>query len=296
MYNFSKGIPPIDYDEDLYLQEPERIKFNGKLTPMDIKVFEPYRQRWGKSPCLTNNAGCSHLCLAAPIPQGYACSCPTGIKLINNRTCAKGYAEMLLLATRDNIRKISLDTPDFSDIVIPITNLPGTDEDYNSIMLDEFEEEWEFSTVAIDYDPVEEKVYWTDQIRGIFSVFLNGSDMQDVVTSQVDHPDGLAIDWIGRNIYWTDTGLDRIEVARLDGTSRKVLISRDLDEPRDITLDPLHGWMYWSDWGLKAKIEKSWMDGSHRSLLVTQGTLEYLKVNVSWILYQLLFQNLTLFL
>ena len=49
------------------------------------------------------------------------------------------------------------------------------------------------------------------------------------------------MDWIARNLYWTDTGTDRIEVARLNGTSRRVLISDDLDEPRAIALDPAAG-------------------------------------------------------
>lgn len=30
------------------------------------------------------------------------------------------------------------------------------------------------------------------------------------------------MDWVARNLYWTDTGTDRIEVARLTGASRKV--------------------------------------------------------------------------
>ena len=38
-------------------------------------------------------------------------------------------------------------------------------------------------------------------------------------------PDHLAIDWIARNIYWTESELDRIEVARIDGSSRKIIIS-----------------------------------------------------------------------
>lgn len=62
-----------------------------------------------------------------------------------------------------------------------------------------------------------------------------------MVTSEVQHPDGMAVDWIARNLYWTDTGTDRIEVARLNGTSRKVLISEDLGEPRAIVLDPPKG-------------------------------------------------------
>lgn len=73
---------------------------------------------------------------------------------------------------------------------------------------------------------------------------LDGSDTQLLVTSQVSHPDGIAVDWVARNLYWTDTGTDRIEVTRLNGTMRKILISEDLDEPRAIVLDPVSGWVF----------------------------------------------------
>ena len=69
--------------------------------------------------------------------------------------------------------------------------------------------------------------------------FLVGEEV--LVSTEVNHPDGIAVDWIGRNLYWTDTGTDRIEVARLNGTARKVLISEGLDEPRAICLDPERG-------------------------------------------------------
>ena len=46
------------------------------------------------------------------------------------------------------------------------------------------------------------------------------------------------MDWVARNVYWTDTGRNRIEVARLDGSQRKVLVSRNLDEPRSMALHP----------------------------------------------------------
>ena len=44
----------------------------------------------------------------------------------------------------------------------------------------------------------------------------------DVVSRDVDHPDGIAVDWVGRNLFWTDSGTDRIEVSILNGTSRSV--------------------------------------------------------------------------
>ena len=62
-----------------------------------------------------------------------------------------------------------------------------------------------------------------------------------IVKTDIENPDGVVIDWIGRNLYWTDTGLDRIEVARLDGSVRKVIVADGLDEPRALCLDPAKG-------------------------------------------------------
>ena len=55
------------------------------------------------------------------------------------------------------------------------------------------------------------------------------------------YPDGIAVDWIGGNLYWVDKGTDTIEVSKLNGFFRKVLIRRNLDEPRAIVLNPLEG-------------------------------------------------------
>ena len=62
-----------------------------------------------------------------------------------------------------------------------------------------------------------------------------------IVSSEIKYPQDVAVDWVARNLYWTDTGTDRIEVSRLNGSSRKVLIDENLDEPRAIALDPTRG-------------------------------------------------------
>ena len=64
---------------------------------------------------------------------------------------------------------------------------------------------------------------------------------ENVVLTGLASPDGLACDWIGHKLYWTDSETNRIEVSNLDGTYRKVLFWRDLDQPRAIALDPLNG-------------------------------------------------------
>ena len=65
--------------------------------------------------------------------------------------------------------------------------------------------------------------------------------MEVVISEGLETTDGIAVDWIGRNLYWTDTGLNHIEVARLDGTARKVVVSSGLQEPRAIALFPSAG-------------------------------------------------------
>jgi len=228
-----------------------KLKIKGKLTPMDLRVFEPDRQPAGVSPCRNGNGGCSHICLAAPQPPYYSCKCPTGRKMLNSSACADSNNEMLLLAAREYIVKVSLDTSDYTDIVIPLSSV--------------------VNSIAIDYDPVSNRVFWTDladQNQAIRSAKLDGSNETDVVTTDIDHPDGLAVDWVGRNIFWTDSGTDRIEISRLDGSSRRVLISEDLDEPRSIALDSINGWIYWSDWGKNPRIERCWMDGRKREIVI----------------------------
>ena len=96
--------------------------------------------------------------------------------------------------------------------------------------------------IALDYDPVEDRVYWSDVAQGlIVSAFTNATSLKILFRCNILSPEGLVIDHVARNIYWTDTGTNRIEVARLDGSGRKELINTGLDEPRGILLDERNG-------------------------------------------------------
>ena len=71
---------------------------------------------------------------------------------------------------------------------------------------------------------------------------MNGSASEIIIEFGVIYPEGMAVDWVAHNIYWVDTGSTRIEVARLDGSSRKVLIWKNLSHPRALALDPPNGY------------------------------------------------------
>ena len=51
----------------------------------------------------------------------------------------------------------------------------------------------------------------------------------------------VAVDWIGRNLYWTDYALETIEVLKIDGSHRTVLINTNVSNPRGLALDPRMG-------------------------------------------------------
>ena len=56
-------------------------------------------------------------------------------------------------------------------------------------------------------------------------------------------PEGLAIDWLSRNMYVTDSELDIIAVMTTNGTYRKTIINEDLVNPRAIVVDPSRGYV-----------------------------------------------------
>nr|CAH7753133.1 unnamed protein product [Callosobruchus chinensis] len=220
--------------------------------PMDIHVWDQRQQPEVPSPCDSDNGGCSHLCLLASEPPGFTCACPMGIKLIDDKICADGPQELLLLARRTELCLIYLDSPDYSHRVLPLEDVKYS--------------------IAVDFDPLEKYIYWSDdEVKKIQRARLDGSDQEDVIVTEIQDPDGIAVDWISQNIYWTDTGTDRIEVVRLQGRYRKVVIMDKLIDPRGIAVASSLGWLFWSDWNEKEpKVERSNLDGSDRTQIVTE--------------------------
>ncbi|XP_070563427.1 very low-density lipoprotein receptor-like [Ptychodera flava] len=273
---------------------------------------EPPQDKCNVDECMENNGGCSQLCHDLKI--GHYCTCNEGYELLDDGKTCQDIDECAIPGTCSQkcentkggfkcscIENYELDgdhkrcKPIGEDPLVLFANrmdireINPAQNEYREIVKDLR------SAVALDYHYQKGLLYWTDVgTEQILRIPMTGEgEPQVILHTDVNTPDGIAVDWIYENIYWTDTGTNVIEVAHLNDignvTSRTILIDENLDEPRAIVVDPLEGFMYWSDWGEPAKIERAGMNGMDRSVLVDTEiqwpnglTIDYVTRRIFW--------------
>ena len=122
-------------------------------------------------------------------------------------------------------------------------------------------------------------IYWTDvQTFKIQRANLDGTNVQDIVTTDLIRPDGIALDLAGGKMYWTGAvwgaspPQDKIQRANLDGTNIEDLLI-NVGTREGITLDSVGGKMYWVN-ERHDKIQRANLDGTNIEDLVTTGLSE----------------------
>jgi len=115
-------------------------------------------------------------------------------------------------------------------------------------------------------------VYWTEKGKekaGIFKSLVDGSARQYVISVGVETVEDLALDWIGRHIYFADSSRKHIVACDVHGTLCTVVLSGELDKPRAVAVYPEVRMLFWSDWGSRPHIGSAGMDGSKRKDIIT---------------------------
>ena len=115
------------------------------------------------------------------------------------------------------------------------------------------------------------QLYWTDRVtRKIQRSNLNGSGVEDLVTTGLGWPNGIALDVSGGKLYWTDADTRKIQRSNLNGSGVEDLVTTGVWWPNGIALDVSGGKLYWTDEGSR-KIRRSNLNGSGVEDLVTTG-------------------------
>ena len=115
------------------------------------------------------------------------------------------------------------------------------------------------------------KMYWTDVgTHKIQRANLDGSDVEDLITTELIYPEGFALDIAGGKMYWADGGTDKIQRANLDGSNVEDLITTGLTSPEGIALDVAGGKIYWTDFST-GKIQRANLNGSNIEDLISMG-------------------------
>ncbi|XP_069042806.1 low-density lipoprotein receptor-related protein 1 isoform X2 [Lepisosteus oculatus] len=214
---------------------------------------------------------CSQRCINTH--GSFHCLCVEGFEVRpSDPTSCKSTSDeepFLIFANRYYLRKLNLDGSNYTLLKQGLNN-----------------------AVALDFDYREQMIYWTDvttQGSMIRRMHINGSDVQVLHRTSLSNPDGLAVDWVGGNLYWCDKGRDTIEVSKLNGAYRTVLVNTGLREPRAVAVDVRNGYLYWSDWGDHPHIGRIGMDGTNRSVIVKTKitwpnglTLDFINDRIYW--------------
>ncbi|KAG8234143.1 hypothetical protein J437_LFUL007509 [Ladona fulva] len=125
-------------------------------------------------------------------------------------------------------------------------------------------------------------LYWTEwgEKPKIERAYLDGSERRIVVSRDLGFPNGLALDYTAKHLYWADALKDRIETSDLRGQNRKKLVP-EATHPFGLTQYGPH--IYWTDWHRKSVERADKLTGANRVAIRTDldGVMEIRAVAAS---------------
>jgi sugar lactone lactonase YvrE len=118
--------------------------------------------------------------------------------------------------------------------------------------------------------------FWVDSVQQVIAKKQLLVDVQatEVIAANVTKPYGIAVDWMGSMIFFTEQSQDFIGVVSMNGDYILPVVYLGVqDDPGPIAVDPERGWMFWANMGLGGpRIERAYMSGESRKVLVNSSS------------------------
>ncbi|XP_070569169.1 pro-epidermal growth factor-like [Ptychodera flava] len=126
----------------------------------------------------------------------------------------------------------------------------------------------------VGYISHESLLYWVDGQSGKIRQSSTGEDIEVVVPASI--PVGFAVNWIGRDLYWTENSNGKGYIQRYDlNTQHQIQILSTFNDVGQIVIDPYQSRLFWTE-EVENNIEimTSDLQGKKSSIILTIGKEE----------------------
>ncbi|KAL5267736.1 hypothetical protein ACHWQZ_G004694 [Mnemiopsis leidyi] len=186
----------------------------------DITLSHPGKQS-RSSPCSHDNGGCTHVCVPTS-SAARVCLCPDRMLLAPDRRTCKEVAQ----------RMIGIDLKPY---LLAVSSPP-----------EKLSEQILTSAVKIAVHYEQQRIYWLDNFKSSIEVVqVNGTGYRTVYKGTYNATD-IKIDWLGGNIYWTESDSKALKCVTLNGKFDKLLLETE-NPPRFLLLDPPRSKLFWME-------------------------------------------------
>uniref|UniRef100_A0AAX7VQ77 EGF-like domain-containing protein n=1 Tax=Astatotilapia calliptera TaxID=8154 RepID=A0AAX7VQ77_ASTCA len=200
----------------------------------------------------TPHAVCNHICRNTR--GSYSCHCHPGFYLEpDNKSCKTKDEPLLLASVQSDLFLLGVHSGTLR--LLTSTSRPA---------------------FSLDYHWVQQRIYWlSTDYQSIRWVDMRNPDKRGNLVKGVKS-DFIAVDWVGKNLYWVDGLVGQILAVKLSNATVRsqdctVVLGEDLEQPSSLVLLPHKGLMLWSEIGSTPQIKQSGMDGSERKVVVSHS-------------------------
>ncbi|XP_037547982.1 very low-density lipoprotein receptor-like [Nematolebias whitei] len=201
----------------------------------------------------TPGASCKQICQNTR--GSYSCQCHPGFYLEPDGKSCKSKGEPLLLASvQSELLILGIHSNNLQ--LLSLANRP---------------------VFSLDYDMAQQRVYWlSPEYQSVRWADMKTSNKGTLIKGIKS--DSIAVDWVGKNLYWVDGLVGQILAVKLSNTTMRsqdftVVLGENLEQLSSLILLPNKGLMLWSEIGSIPQIERAGMDGSQRKVVVSRDLI-----------------------
>ncbi|KAK2156707.1 hypothetical protein LSH36_207g07038 [Paralvinella palmiformis] len=190
--------------------------------PHQITVISPTSHQPNHD-CISKK--CQHMCLNDGNNKGI-CSCMTGFWLkTDSLTCEERDLRFIYTTGSQVVSYVvTINKTDPSTLLVKQTKLSDGGSDVKPLG-------WHFSNNMLYFGDINKRIMYSGYLTSSTNNFGEHTVNADV--------QGISVDWLSDNVYWTDKTLGRIMMSYISGRYHKLLIS-DAGKPTGLAVDSLN--------------------------------------------------------